>query len=69
MNPSVEISKVDLHVLLVVLPGDTVDSDCRALLQLFEGERQRVPVDVVQQGGELELAVLSGSFAHAQQSA
>ena len=58
-----------LQVLLIVVPGDPVHSHRRRFLQVIEGLGKAVFVDVMQQGGELERAVLSGSFTHARQSA
>ena len=64
-----EVSKVGLHVLLVFLPSHSIHSNRRRLLQVEEGFSQAVFADMVQQGGELERAVLAGSFAYAVQSA
>ena len=69
MNLTVEVTDVGLQVLLVFVPGDPINSDSRRLLQMEEGFGQAVFVNVVQQGSELELAALAGSFAHTVQSA
>ncbi len=69
VNPIMEVRHVDLQVSLVFMPGDPVHSDGRRLLQIEEALSQARLVDVVQQGRELERAVLAGSFAHAVQTA
>jgi len=46
----------------------SVNSDRRILLQVEEGVSQTVFAHMMQQGCELELAVLAGSFTHAVQS-
>ena len=69
MNPIVEVRNVDLQVTLIFVPGYPVDSNGRCLLQVEEGFGQTIFVDVMQQGGEFERAVLAGGFTHAKQSA
>ena len=69
VNATMEVRNVGLQVPLVFAPCYAVDANRRRLLQMEEGFGQAVFVDVMQQGRELELAVLSGSFAHTVQSA
>ena len=69
VNSTVEVRNAGRHVLLVFVPGDTVYPDSRCLLQIVEGFQQAVLVDVMQQGCELERAVLAGSFTHTVQTA
>ena len=64
-----EDSDIGLQILLVVVPSHTIDSNGRRFLQVEERFGQTVFVDVMQQCGELELAVLVGSFTHAVQPA
>jgi hypothetical protein len=63
-----EVRHVDLQVSLVFVPRYPVHADGHRLLQVEEALGQALFVDVVQQGGELERAVLTGSFAHAVQT-
>ena len=63
-----EVCNVRLQVLLIFLPGYAVNSDRCRLLQIEEGFIQTVFINVMQQGRELELAVLAGSFAYAEQT-
>ena len=69
-----EVCNVRLQVLLVFMPSYPVDSDRCRLLQIEESFIQTVFVDVMQQGGELELAAgthsdgSAGSFAYAEQT-
>jgi hypothetical protein len=69
VNTIMEVRDVDLQVLLIFLPGYSIDADGRRLLQVEERFGQAVFVHVVQQGGESEPTVLAGSFTHAVQSA
>jgi len=64
-----EVRNIGLHVLLIVVPGHTIDSDSCRFLQVEERFGQTVFADMVQQGGEFERAVLAGSFTHAVQAA
>ena len=69
MNPGVEVGDPILQPDLVVPPAHPVDADRRGLLQAEEGLGQPCDIDMVEQSGELESAVLAGRLAHAQQTA
>ena len=60
---------MDLHVPLILMPRDPIDSDSRPLLQIEERFGQTVFVDMMQQGSELERAAGAGRFTHAVQTA
>ena len=65
VNATMEINNVVLQVSLVVMPANTIRSDCGRLLQIEESFFQQFAVDVVQLVHESERAVLAGSFTHA----
>ena len=69
IQAGMEVHDIGLQVPLVFMPCNPVDSDRRRLLQVEEAFSQAIFVDVMQQGRELERAVLSGSFTHTMQSA
>ena len=58
VNPTVEVCNVVLHVSLIFVPRHPVHADCRRFLQVVETFGQTPFVDVMQQGRELERAVL-----------
>ena len=63
-----EVGNVRLQILLVFMPGHSIDSNRCRLLQIEESFIQTVFIDMMQQGRELKLAVLAGSFAYAEQT-
>ncbi len=68
MNSVMEVSDIGLQVLLVVVPSNAINSDGCPLLQIEECFGQTIFIDMMQQGSELERAVLTGSFTHAVQT-
>jgi hypothetical protein len=59
-----EVLQIRLQIALIFKPRHTIHSNRRRLLQTEERTGQQVFIDMMQQGRELELAVLAGSSTH-----
>jgi len=60
VTATVEINQMVLQVLFVVLPTDFVDAHGCFPLEAVEAPSEQVDADMVQQGRELQVAVLAG---------
>ena len=69
VNAAVKIDDAIFQALLVFVPCHSIDADGCLLLELIKARSQQLDVDVMKQGGELELTATFSRLTHTVQPA
>jgi hypothetical protein len=69
VNATVKIIDAIFQVLLVFMPCHFVDADGCVLLEPVKARSQQFDIDVMKQGGELEVAARASRLTHTVQTA